>query len=100
MITMKTGGRTPVRFVFSDDVSETTVTIQPDDPPDEIAAKLRRVLELEGMRAPSLPPGVPAYAAPDVQFTPADRAATEERLKAASPMGWGEGVDIEDLPEA
>lgn len=98
MITMK-AGKAPVKFVFSDDVSETNIIIQPDDPSDIIKAKLQRVLELED--AKSVPDFVKTAGAvlATGHFTPADRAATEQRLKAASPMGWGEGVDIEDLPE-
>lgn len=99
MITMKTGSKTPVRFIFSDDVSETTVTVQPDDSSEDIAAKLQRVLELEGVALPTVLPArmISVPAAP--VFTAADRAATEERLKQAQPMGWGEDTDVENLPE-
>lgn len=100
MITMKTGSKTPVRFIFSDDVSETTITIAPDDDSGAIAAKLQRVLELEGVALPTAPP---APVAPGVTlaniFTPADRAATEVRLAQAQPQGWGADVDVEKLPE-
>ncbi|MGN6128503.1 MAG: hypothetical protein ACTHON_18245 [Humibacter sp.] len=53
MITMKvgSGAKAPVRFVFSDDVSETTVTLQGDDDSATVVAKLQRVLELEGASA-------------------------------------------------
>lgn len=98
MITMKTGSKTPVRFVFSDSVSETTINIQPDDPSDTIKAKLQRVLELEGYAA--APQRAPEPVSLGTLFTPADRAAYDERMTQAQPSGWGEGVDIESLPEA
>lgn len=97
---MKTGSKTPVRFTFSDDVSETTITIAPDDESGVIAAKLQRVLELEGVALPSAPQARMVSVPAQPEFTAADRAATEARLKAANPQGWGEGVDIENLPEA
>jgi len=101
MITMKTGSKAPVRFVFSDDVSETTITIQTDDPSEVVAAKLRRVLELEGVTAGAmLLNNVKERLAQTPEFTPADRAAYDERMTQAQPLGWGEGVDIESLPEA
>ena len=101
MITMKTGSKTPVRFVFSDLISETTITIQPDDESADIAAKLRRVLELEGghtaviQNSRHLPPPAPVPV-----FTPADREATEARVRATeeSLNGWN-AVDIDALPE-
>lgn len=100
MITMKTGSKTPVRFVFSDDVSETTITIQTDDDSDIIAAKLQRVLELEGGYTTVVVDGMRTQPYAEAAFTPADRAAYEERMTQAQPLGWGEGVDIESLPEA
>lgn len=103
MITMKvgSGAKAPVRFVFSDDVSETTVTLYQDDPPDVVRAKLQRVLELEGgmpspaPQAPVTPPAAPQ----EPTFTPADRAATEARLQDAQAMGWNGDIDIDKLPE-
>lgn len=95
---LKLAGRNPAKFEYNDGVSETTVTVQPDDDADTVRAKLQRVLELEG-GSPALPVRVPgASLAPT--FTPADRAATEERLKGAQPMGWSEDADMENLPEA
>lgn len=100
MITMKTGSKTPVRFTFSDDVSETVITVFSDDPSEVIAAKLRRVLELEGEVPPPFPVALtPPTRSGEPSFTPADRAAYDERLKGAGVMGWGEGIDIDSLPE-
>jgi hypothetical protein len=101
MITMKTGSKSPVRFVFSDDVSETTITIQADDASDAIRAKLQRVLELEepGVRARIQSTGLVNPSEARAPFTAADRAATEARLAQAQPQGWGKDVNIEELPE-
>lgn len=117
MITMKTGSKTPVKFIRADDVSETVITVFTDDPSDVIAAKLQRVLELEGGYTTVVVNGVrtqpytepdaridwdnPPQPAPNVgtRFTPADRAAYDERLKGAQAMGWGEDIDIDSLPE-
>lgn len=104
MITMKvgSGAKAPVRFVFSDEVSETTVTLYQDDPPEVIRAKLQRVLELEGYAAtPQRLPAPISAAQPPVEptFTPADRAATEARLQDAQAMGWNGDMDIDKLPE-
>jgi len=97
--------KTPVKFRWEDDLAETVVVIQPDDDSEVIMAKLQRVLELEG-GAPSaltFPSGVRAPLAPGVPvFTPADRAATEERLEGVKVNGWNEdAVDggLENLPE-
>lgn len=100
MITMKTGSKTPVRFVFSDDVSETTITIQPDDDSRTVAAKLQRVLDMEHGTGGYVSPPHLIPTALQTDFTPADRAEYEQRLLEARPMGWGEGVDIDSLPEA
>lgn len=97
MITMKTGSKAPVRFTFSDDVSETTITIAPDEESGSIAAKLQRVLELEGVRPASAIQGMAASMVPQALL--ADRAATEERLAQVQPQGWSKNVDIEQLPE-
>lgn len=96
MITMKSG-KVPVKFVFSDDVSETVITVFSDDPSEVIAAKLQRVLELEGYAA--TPQRAPEPVTLGTLFTPADRAAQDERMAQAQPMGWGEDTDIEQLPE-
>lgn len=98
--------KTPVKFRWEDDLAETVVVIQPDDDSEVIMAKLQRVLELE---APHLSAAVQATGAigPNALrapvFTPADRAATEERMKAAqSAMGWNEDAmdgGLEQLPE-
>lgn len=119
MITMKTGSKTPVKFVFSDDVSETTINIQPDDPSDTIRAKLQRVLELEGeaaglrarttatmlgvspddLRLPVRQPGAALSAARET-FEPLwDAAEAEKRLAAQQTVGW-ETADLDALPEA
>jgi hypothetical protein len=106
MITMKTGSRAPVRFVFSDDVSETTITIQADDDSAAIAAKLQRVLDLEKPHTYAAilatgAVGANAFRAPESPaFTPADRAAEEARLAGVQPMGWTEHADLDSLPEA
>lgn len=102
MITMKTGSKTPVRFTFEDGVSETTVTLQPDDDSGTLAAKMRRVLELEGGQTAAIQNSrflPPAAALDQPEFTAADRAATEARLKAVSPLGW-ETANTDLLPEA
>jgi hypothetical protein len=94
--------RNPVRFEFSDGISETSVTVQPDDDSGTIAAKLRRVLELEGGYTAAIQNSrfLPPAAAPEAPaFTPADRAATEERLAKADAMGW-ESTNVDTLPEA
>jgi len=98
MITMKTGSKTPVKFTFSDDVSETVITVFSDDPSEVIAAKLQRVLELEGYAATPQRAPLP-IASGEPSFTPADRAAYDERLERAGVMGWGEDIDIDSLPE-
>lgn len=99
MITMKTVSKTPVKFTFSDDVSETVITVFSDDPSDIIAAKLQRVLELEGGYTTVVINGVRTQPYTEPSFTPADRAAYDERLKGAGVMGWGEDIDIDSLPE-
>ena len=100
MITMKTGSKTPVRFVFSDDVSETTINIQPDDPSDTIRAKLQRVLDMEaGGGLPVRQPGAALSAAKET-FEPLwDAAEAEKRLAAQQTVGW-ETADLDALPEA
>lgn len=90
MITLRS--KNPVRFEFADGIQETYVVLQPDDESETICAKLQRVLELEGYA--STP-----QRAPLPIFTAADRAATDERLAQAQPMGWSEDTDIENLPE-
>jgi hypothetical protein len=97
---LKLAGRNPARFEFDDGVSQTTVTVQPDDPPEAVRAKLQRVLELEGYAA--TPQRVPLPIAPQAPtFTPADRAAEEARLRAVQTHGWTEdaGDDLAELPE-
>ncbi len=100
---LELAGKNPAKFIFNDGVSETTVTIQPDDPPDTVRAKLQRVLELEqGPGLPARQPGAALAAAmAQPQFTPADRAAEEARLAAVQTSGWNEGLEdgIENLPE-
>jgi len=99
-MTLKLAGRNPAKFIFDDGVSETTVTIQPDDEPDSVRAKLQRVLELEGPMVPMAEiQGLLELREQPPVFTPADRQATEDRLKAASPLGW-ETADLDSLPEA
>jgi hypothetical protein len=98
---LKLAGRNPAKFEFTDGVSETTVTVQPDDPPEAVRAKLQRVLELEGVAPPAQPlPGLTAPAPADPVVLAAERAATEARLaRASSTMGWGEDADLDNLPE-
>jgi hypothetical protein len=88
MITMKVGGgaKAPVRFVFSDDVSETTVTLQGDDNSATIVAKLQRVLELEGGQVTAR--AVAAFAAQPPEFGPLFDAAGAEKEVTAQPVGW------------
>lgn len=103
---LKLTGRNPARFEFDDGVSQTVVVIQVDDTPDVVRAKLQRVLELEEphARAALLATGQVspnAFRAPaEPEFTPADRAAMDARLAQTQPMGWTEGADFDDLPEA
>lgn len=94
---LKLAGRNPAKFLFTDGVSETTVTITPDDEPDTVRAKLQRVLELEGYA--DTPQRAPLPISMEPAFTPADRAAYEERLAKAESMGW-ESTDVDALPEA
>lgn len=95
--------KTPVKFQWTDDIAKTEVVLQPDDPSEVLVAKLQRVLELEGAALPALPVRAPgASLAPQAPtFTPADRAATDERLKGAQAMGWNASVEdgIDNLPE-
>lgn len=101
---LKLAGRNPARFEFDDGVSQTTVTVQPDDDAGTVAAKLRRVLELEGglrgvlQNARYLPPAAP----PETPvFTAADRAAVNTAMTQAQQAlstGW-ESVDLDKLPE-
>lgn len=96
---LKLAGRNPAKFVNDDGMSETTVTIQPDDSPEVVQAKLLRVLELDGYAA-APQPSPPAQAPQAPVFTPADRAATDARMEAASAaMGWTEDADFDNLPE-
>lgn len=97
-------GKVPVKFVFSDDVSETTITIQADDTSEDIAAKLRRVLELEGEVPPPfpvafVPPAVPIRTKEELGPL-FDAAGAEAELtgRTASGNGWASS-DIEKLPE-
>lgn len=100
---LKLAGRNPAKFTYSDGVSETTVTIQPDDPPEAVQAKLQRVLELEGgptAMSPLLAAGQQMVRAAQPEYTPAERAAEEARLAQVQTMGWTEeGSDIDNLPE-
>lgn len=104
---LKLAGRNPAKFIFDDGVSETTVTITPDDEPGAVRAKLQRVLELEnGPAAPKalvFPPGVRAPLPADPAFTPTDREAMDARLEGVKVMGWNEdaaaGGGLEELPE-
>jgi hypothetical protein len=101
MITMKTGSKAPVKFVFDDGISETTVVVSPEESPKAIVAKLQRVLELEGAASAGRANPRPQVA-PENPFTPADRAAMDQRMQQAQAglNGWNENVNIEDLPEA
>lgn len=101
---LELAGKNPAKFIFNDGVSETTVTIQPDDTPDAVRAKLQRVLELEAPQrlGAAVAAGVRDMQAPPVAaFTPADRAAEEARLKGVTTHGWNEdaGDDLAELPE-
>lgn len=98
MITLRS--KTPVRFEFSDGVSETTVTLALDDDTDALRAKLQRVLDLEaGGGLPLRQPGAALQAARE-SFEPLyDSAEAERRLTAQGPMGWND-VDLDKLPEA
>jgi hypothetical protein len=95
--------KTPVKFRWEDDLSETVVVIQPDDSSETVQAKLQRVLELEtGRSLPVRPLGAAPGPPQRPQFTPADRAAEEARLAGVQAMGWNEDLsesDIENLPE-
>lgn len=98
---LKLAGRNPAKFEFDDGVSQTVVTIQPDDEPDAVRAKLQRVLELEGATIWTLPvrqPGAALMAAKE-EFGPLIDTAAAEAAVMAQPVGW-EQYDIEELPEA
>lgn len=97
--------KTPVKFTWSDALSESNVVVSPDDDSDTIAAKLQRVLELEGGR-PAGAGVVDALVAMRQQapvFTPTDREAMDARLEGVKVMGWNEdaaaGGGLEELPE-
>lgn len=95
---LKLAGKNPAKFEFDDGVSQTVVTIQPDDPPEVVMAKLQRVLELEGYV--NTPQRVALPIAPEAPvFTPADRAATDARMAAVQTSGWNEDADLDNLPE-
>jgi hypothetical protein len=102
MITMKTGSKAPVKFVFDDGISETTVVVSPEESSKAIATKLQRVLELEGVILPPAPPAPESQVTLKNIFTPADRAAMDQRMQQAQQglNGWNGNVNIEDLPEA
>jgi hypothetical protein len=93
---VKLTGRNPARFEFNDGVSQTTVIIQPDDPPDIVRAKLQRVLELEDAQGLPVRQSVAAPAAPYVREELFDAAGAEAAVQR---NGW-EAADIESLPEA
>lgn len=91
--------KNPVKFQWTDALSETAVVLSPDDDSDTIAAKLRRILDLEaGGGLPVRQPGA-ALAAAKEDFGPLfDAAAAEQQLMARQKTGW-EALAVEDLPE-
>lgn len=94
--------KTPVKFEFTDGLSETTVSLQPDDDTETVRAKLQRVLDLEaGQGLPTRQPGAALQAA-QAEFPPLyDAQAAEAALAAKGAMGWDETeLDIDTLPEA
>jgi hypothetical protein len=96
---LELAGKNPAKFIFDDGVSTTTVTVQPDDGPDAVRAKLQRVLELEaGQGLPVRQPGAALTAAQLPELF--DAAGAETRVLAQSTHGWAEdGPDIAELPE-
>lgn len=100
---LKMSGRNPAKFEWTDDVAETTVTIQPDDTSEVIQAKLQRVLDLEaGQGLPIRAPGAALMAAKETFEPLIDAVAAERRVAAQGAMGWNADLtdgDIESLPE-
>jgi hypothetical protein len=96
MLTLK--NKTPVRFEWTDALSETAVILSPDDDSDTIRAKLERIIQLEaGQTLPVRVPGA-ALAAAQAKFEPLlDIASMEEQ---AAKVGWPAlADDAIDLPE-
>lgn len=92
-------GKTPVKFLHDDGTAETAVVLQPDDDEATLVRKLQRVVEMST--------GLPArltvadLAAAKADFPPLfDAQAAEAAVAAQSAMGWGEGADLDSLPEA
>lgn len=97
MLTLRS--KTPVRFEYSDGTAETAVVLQIDDDEATLVRKLQRVVEMS-TGLPVRQPGV-ALAAAQADFPPLfDAQAAEAAVAAQSAMGWGEGADLDSLPEA
>lgn len=98
MLTLK--NKTPVRFEWTDDLSETAVILSPDDDSETLRNKLQRVLELEtGQPLPMRVPGA-ALKAVETDFPELFDAAGAEAQ--AAKVGWeglAEGDEAENLPE-
>lgn len=100
MLTLRS--KTPVRFEWSDKLSETTVTLSPDDDSETIQAKLQRILSLEDSQGlPVRQPGAALAAAVLADFPPLfDASALEAELASqGGALGWSTPVDIDTLPE-
>lgn len=98
MLSLK--NKTPVRFEWTDALSETAVVLSPDDDSDTIRAKLERIIELEaGQALPVRVPGAALRAAKE-DFEPLFDAEGAEAL--AAKVGWealADDTDVENLPE-
>lgn len=96
MLTLK--NKTPVRFEWTDALSETAVILSPDDDSDTIRAKLERIIQLEaGQGLPVRRPGA-ALAAAQAEFPELFDAEGAEAQ--AAKVGWSAlADDATDLPE-
>lgn len=94
MLTLK--NKTPVRFEWTDALSETAVILSPDDDSDTIRAKLERIIQLEA-GLPVRRPGA-ALAAAQAEFPELFDAEGAEAQ--AAKVGWSAlADDPESLPE-
>lgn len=92
--------KTPVKFLWSDSLSETAVILSPDDDSETLRDKLQRVLELTGEVLPTRQPGA-ALTAAQAEFPPLFPAAeAEAAVLAQQALGWSEDMDLDALPEA
>lgn len=91
-------GKTPAKFTWSDSLSETAVTLSPEDDSETLRDKLQRILDLEeGQGLPRRQAGA-AFRAVQAEFPPLiDAQAAEAAVRS---MGWTDDADFDALPEA